>query len=34
MTDRLQEHWSGVLLTAFMVGLLLGSVLVLRLTGH
>jgi hypothetical protein len=34
MTDRLKEHWSGVLLTACMVGLLLGSVLVLRLTGN
>jgi hypothetical protein len=32
MTDRPKEAWSGVLLTALLVGLLLGGLLVLRLT--
>jgi hypothetical protein len=34
MTDRQKEAWSGVLLAALMVGILLGGLLVLRLTGN
>jgi hypothetical protein len=34
MTERQQEAWSGVLLTVLLVGLLLGGLLVLRLTGN
>ena len=33
MTERQQEAWSGVLLIVLLVGLLLGGLLVLRLTG-
>jgi hypothetical protein len=34
MTERQKEAWSGVLLTVLLVGLLLGGLLVLRLTGN
>ena len=34
MNDRQKDAWSGVLLTALMVGLLLGGLLVLKLTLH
>ena len=34
MTERQQETWAGVLLTALMVGMLLGAWLVLRLTAY
>jgi uncharacterized membrane-anchored protein YhcB (DUF1043 family) len=34
MTDRQKDAWSGVLLAALMVGILLGGLLVLRLTGN
>jgi len=34
MTEQQKEVWSGVLLTALMVGVLLGGLLVLRLTGN
>jgi hypothetical protein len=34
MTERQQEAWSGVLLIVLLVGLLLGGLLVLRLTGN
>ena len=32
MTDREKENWAGVLLTALVVGLMLGALLLLRLT--
>jgi uncharacterized membrane-anchored protein YhcB (DUF1043 family) len=32
MTDREKETWAGVLLTALVVGLMLGALLLLRLT--
>ena len=32
MTERQKEAWSGVLLTALVVGMILGAWLVLRLT--
>ena len=32
MTDREKENWAGVLLTALLVGLMLGALLLLRLT--
>ena len=34
MTDGQKDAWSGVLLAALMVGILLGGLLVLRLTGN
>jgi len=34
MNERQKEAWSGVLLTVLLVGLLLGGLLVLRLTGN
>jgi hypothetical protein len=34
MTDGQKDAWAGVLLTALMVGILLGGLLVLRLTGN
>jgi hypothetical protein len=34
MTERQQETWSGVLLTALTVGMLLGGWLVVRLVTH
>jgi len=34
MTDRQKEVWFAVLLIAVLVGLLLGGLLVLRLTGR
>ena len=34
MTERQKENWSGVLLAALMVGIVLGGLLVLRLMGN
>jgi hypothetical protein len=34
MTEHQQEIWSGVLMATLFVGMLLGGLLVLRLTGH
>jgi high-affinity Fe2+/Pb2+ permease len=34
MDEHQQEVWSGVLLAVLVVGLLLGGLLVLRLTGN
>src|SRR5262249_26485260 len=34
MTDGQKDAWAGVFLTALMVGILLGGLLVLRLTGN
>jgi len=34
MTDGQKDAWSGVLLAALMVEILLGGLLVLRLTGN
>lgn len=34
MTEREKENWSGVIMGAFMVAILLGGLLVLRLTVH
>ena len=34
MNERQKEAWAGVLLTALLLGLLLGGLLVLRLTGN
>jgi hypothetical protein len=34
MNEQQKEAWSGVLLTVLLVGILLGGLLVLRLTGN
>ena len=34
VTERQKENWSGVLLAALMVGIVLGGLLVLRLMGN
>jgi hypothetical protein len=34
MDERHQDTWAGVLMAGFMVALLLGGLLVLRLTGN
>jgi hypothetical protein len=34
MTERQKEAWSGVLLTVFIVGMLLGGLFLLRWTGN
>ena len=34
MTERQKDNWSGVIMAAMMVAMLLGGLLVLRLTGN
>jgi hypothetical protein len=34
MTERQKENWSGVIMGAMMVAIILGGLLILKLTGH
>jgi hypothetical protein len=34
MTEREKENWSGVIMVAMMVAIILGGLLILRLTGN